>query len=297
VDYGFGYPENYLYVSIDNGAHWTEKPLSFSDHIENPDFVVRDGILHVVCGGSTSLPEIQYAWSADEGVSWSTPVAVSSGAGVHSQVPSLAIDGKGVIHVAWEDDRDGTFNVWYSSSTDGGATWSVDERLNDTYYGARVKLLADAEGLHAVWCQYHGDDGWPVNWGSDDYGIVWYRFSDDAGVTWSDEFRVSQNEAIPPIDLPDMGANYVQIDAYATGFCAMWQDKRDGNVDLYMRNSFPASDCPEDVNGDEVVNVDDLFAVINDWGAAGGPADVNADGIVNVDDLFAIINAWGPCPG
>jgi len=57
--------------------------------------------------------------------------------------------------------------------------------------------------------------------------------------------------------------------------------------------------CPADIvpkGGDGVVNVDDLLAVINAWGATSGPADVNFDNIVNVDDLLLVINAWGPCP-
>lgn len=58
----------------------------------------------------------------------------------------------------------------------------------------------------------------------------------------------------------------------------------------------PISTCPADLNGSGAVNVDDLLAVINAWGAAGGPADVNSDGIVNVDDLLMVINGWGPCP-
>ena len=53
--------------------------------------------------------------------------------------------------------------------------------------------------------------------------------------------------------------------------------------------------CPEDVNGDDVVNVLDLLAVIAAWGAGGGPEDVNNDGTVDVLDLLAVIAAWGPC--
>lgn len=54
--------------------------------------------------------------------------------------------------------------------------------------------------------------------------------------------------------------------------------------------------CPADINGDNVVNVSDLLAVINAWGAcAGCPADINGDNVVNVSDMLAVINAWGPC--
>jgi hypothetical protein len=57
----------------------------------------------------------------------------------------------------------------------------------------------------------------------------------------------------------------------------------------------PVTVCPADIDGNSVVNVSDLLAVINAWGQTGGPADVNGDGIVNVSDLLAVIAAWGPC--
>ncbi|MCI0363267.1 MAG: dockerin type I domain-containing protein, partial [Phycisphaerales bacterium] len=53
--------------------------------------------------------------------------------------------------------------------------------------------------------------------------------------------------------------------------------------------------CPADLTGDDVVNIDDLLAVIEAWGASGGAADVNEDGAVNVDDLLIVTGAWGPC--
>ena len=55
--------------------------------------------------------------------------------------------------------------------------------------------------------------------------------------------------------------------------------------------------CPSDINASGSVNIDDLLAVINNWGATGSnPADVNHDNVVNIDDLLAVIGAWGPCP-
>ena len=66
-------------------------------------------------------------------------------------------------------------------------------------------------------------------------------------------------------------------------------------------------DCPADIapvgspNGS--VDVDDLLAVINGWGACGDPKNCPADiapvgspnGSVDVDDLLAVINGWGAC--
>ncbi len=60
----------------------------------------------------------------------------------------------------------------------------------------------------------------------------------------------------------------------------------------------PACACPQDTNGDGVINVTDLLAVIGAWGACPPPCppDVNNDGNVNVTDLLAVISAWGACP-
>lgn len=54
-------------------------------------------------------------------------------------------------------------------------------------------------------------------------------------------------------------------------------------------------DCPADVNGDNEVNIDDLFGVLANWGEGAGVYDVNNDDIVDIDDVFAILAEWGPC--
>ncbi|MCA9296789.1 MAG: hypothetical protein KC983_09730, partial [Phycisphaerales bacterium] len=56
--------------------------------------------------------------------------------------------------------------------------------------------------------------------------------------------------------------------------------------------------------GNNEVNIDDLLAIINAFGALGGPCDIAPDngdgtfgnGAVNIDDVLAVINAFGPCP-
>jgi hypothetical protein len=53
-----------------------------------------------------------------------------------------------------------------------------------------------------------------------------------------------------------------------------------------------------DVDGDGVVNIDDLLAVIAAWGPCPAPpvtcaADVTDDGAVDIDDLLRVIGGWG----
>lgn len=275
----------FFYVSADGGETWIEKPILPGWSISNPDFAVRDGVIHMAFGGGFGGSGMDYSYSADQGDNWSSPVAIATKLGDHPQLPQIEVDDN-AIHVAWEDDRTGVYNIRYASSTDGGQTFSVDQQLNKTPYGARNKLLVTDDGLHIVCCQYHGDDGWPDSWSSGDYGILWHRFSDDSGATWSDEFRVSQNDDIPPIDLPDNGANYVKLAPYSDGFGAMWQDKRDGNYDLYLRNNIIAgAPCSWDLDGDGNVGTGDLIVLLGSWGDPYG-----------TQDLIELLGAWGACP-
>lgn len=54
--------------------------------------------------------------------------------------------------------------------------------------------------------------------------------------------------------------------------------------------------CPADLNGDFIINVGDLLALLIAWGPnPGHPADLTGDGSVDVLDLLAMLSAWGPC--
>ncbi|MHC4416318.1 MAG: C25 family cysteine peptidase [Planctomycetota bacterium] len=69
---------------------------------------------------------------------------------------------------------------------------------------------------------------------------------------------------------------------------ALW-----GNPDLGMGTA--AQDpCPADLNGDEVVNVNDLLLLLAAWGTPNG--DIDGDGDTGIGDLLLLLAAWGPCP-
>jgi Ca2+-binding EF-hand superfamily protein len=55
------------------------------------------------------------------------------------------------------------------------------------------------------------------------------------------------------------------------------------------------SDCPEDLDGDGVVNVNDILAIVGSWGSSNSTNDLDGSGIVDTGDLLAVIGTWGPC--
>jgi hypothetical protein len=63
---------------------------------------------------------------------------------------------------------------------------------------------------------------------------------------------------------------------------------------------FQGMPCLADIDGTGVVNVSDLLAVIQSWGACQPSqtcnADLNLSGAVDVADLLFVITTWGTCP-
>ena len=56
-----------------------------------------------------------------------------------------------------------------------------------------------------------------------------------------------------------------------------------------------AGDCPEDINGDGIVNVSDVLAIVSGWGGSDPSLDLDGSGTVDTADLLAVIAAWGYC--
>jgi hypothetical protein len=66
-----------------------------------------------------------------------------AGSACYALFPAIAGGSKGQIHVTWFDDRNGNpldhrngWNVWYRTSTDGGATWTTPGQRMSAYMPA-----------------------------------------------------------------------------------------------------------------------------------------------------------------
>jgi len=54
--------------------------------------------------------------------------------------------------------------------------------------------------------------------------------------------------------------------------------------------------CATDIDGDGLVGLTDLIAVLASWGSCSGcSADVDSDGVVDFTDLVHVLSDWGPC--
>jgi hypothetical protein len=76
--------------------------------------------------------------STDGGDTWGTPLPVSP-SGTNAIFPAATSGGSGDFRVWWMDTRRGAWNVWYTSTTDGGTTWSAPIRLSNAMSGEPYK--------------------------------------------------------------------------------------------------------------------------------------------------------------
>lgn len=113
--------------------------------------------------------DVMFSRSTDGGQTWSAPVRVNDDAGtMHIQwlaVMSVAPNGR--IDAAWLDTRDaspGSDNsaLYYSYSIDQGNTWTVNQKLSDSFnphvgypqqdkMGDYIDMVSDNGGAHLAW--------------------------------------------------------------------------------------------------------------------------------------------------
>lgn len=193
--------------------------------------------------------------STDGGASWGQPVTVATIYQPPSpprsgddwrffSIISAAADptNNNRLYTAWTDHRNYNTNgmeVFYSASTDHGATWGPATRLSHDPTGVvrdhiTPMLDVDETGrLHALWLDRRLD---PTN----RLFQAWYSSSTDGGATWEPDSQVSDapglgfdfNIGLPP-GSGNAAGDYWGLDAAGGYVYAAWTDTRNGNQDIY----------------------------------------------------------------
>lgn len=171
--------------------------------------------MHIVWFNNISgSEEIFYKRSLDGGITWENEIRMTNAA-VFSDNPSIAVSGND-IHLVWQSNRDGNFDIYHGYSNDGGTTWAPAERLTFAD-GASYNPSVFCSGLdlHCVW--YDTRDG--------NYEI-YYKRSTDSGTSWEDDFRLTDDPA---------SSAFPFIAGTDSALHVMWQDFRDGNPEIYYK--------------------------------------------------------------
>jgi hypothetical protein len=166
-------------LQVDDGLPYAQYAPSIARGLNDELYVMFDDMRE---GG-----DMYFAKSLDRGRTWSRPnIRVSDTCICDWGLPScMAVDVAGTIYACWtdwriDDDGDDDWDIYFSTSTDGGETWSVNVRVNDSSNGSKSigsMIVAPDQSLCVVWTDRRN--------GSIDPDIYFAR-STDSGKTWTD---------------------------------------------------------------------------------------------------------------
>ena len=147
-------------------------------------------------GALLALAVVTSAAVVQAQVAFSPPQNVSSNPGA-SGLSQIAVDSTGSINIVWLDNTPGYYAVFFSRSTDGGATFSTPQNLsNDPAGSSAPQIAVDSSGnINVVW-----QDNPPGN-----YQIFFTR-SSDGGATFSAPMNISN-------DPRGAGSPYMAVDS------------------------------------------------------------------------------------
>lgn len=146
----------HLFASDDGGATWTDSVVDelevgtecttrscYEDFYDSGPVLAADengDLVMVYNGASEPLgPRTVYARSSvNGGLTWTEPVRISR-LGVNASFPAVVGEGDDAARLWFMDQRTGRWNVWYTTTSDLGATWSTPVRISDATSGTAYK--------------------------------------------------------------------------------------------------------------------------------------------------------------
>jgi len=263
--------------STDGGTFSAPKGVSNSAGFSfNPRIAVDSGgTINVVWQDSPDFyrtSNVFFSRSSDGGITFSTPMNLSgtSNSAFYS-TPQIAVHNAGNISVVWESDT-GNLAIWFSGSSDGGATFSAPKMLSTNTAGSiDPQIAVDKNGnINVLW--------------EDDlagHSDISFSRSADNGATFSSPMNLSNpfgnslaNSNSPRL-APDLLGNINVV----------WANDSPGNFEIFISRSTDGGvnfSGPKNISKSSTFSSNPFIAVdaggnINVVWADINPADLNTD--------------------
>ncbi len=205
----------------------TNPALAFSAAGYRPLVIDAAGNINVVWMDQNSN-QIFFARSTNAGVSFSTPLNISNYASGASS-PTIAVDSSGGIDVVWQGSVAGhdPYDLFFTRSTDAGASFSVAKDISNTATGAFFDQIAvDPVGdIDVAWNSNCPSPAFCSVVSSD----VFFSQSKDGGATFSSPVQITNTQGQAAISRVLMA-----IDS-ATDVNLAWPQVSGGNSAFFSR--------------------------------------------------------------
>lgn len=221
--------------STDGGATWTTDLQFGGSQGQSPKLVYRADTLYVVFGTYTSVNDVFFTRSNDNGATWSSRVTVHSVTTGAQRYGDIGISSNNVLHAVWYDWRTSLCDIRHAKSTDGGSTWLPSVSISDTtfdqnyYFGMEMHL--ECAGENWIYCTW---DDWR-NGNNNGYYDIWFTMSGDTGNTWLTPNLVVNDSVY------STSQRYPTLCLAADGNpCVAFSDNRQYGIHLYFdKGNFP----------------------------------------------------------
>jgi hypothetical protein len=219
IDARDGNYEIYYKRSTDEGLTWGPDTRLTNDPSLSwlPSMSVSGSVVHIVWyDNRDGNNEIYYKHSIDKGLTWGPDTRLTNDP-ANSLVASISVSGQ-VVHVVWDENRDGNYEIYYKRSTDEGLTWGPDTRLTNDPAGSGHNSIAVSDSIvQVVW---HDD--------RDGNFEIYYKRSTDGGLTWGDDTRLTNASGDSKCPNIAISGPVVHV---------VWFDNRDGDEEIYYKHS------------------------------------------------------------
>ncbi len=131
--------------------------------------------------------KIYFSKSDDNGATWTTPLEVSdSNTASRNMYPKMDVDGSDV-HISWLGSPSGTgLSIYYSTSSNGGSSFSTGSQLSGTANTIDVDVTADGDSIVVSWIESGTSTG--------ETYVVKARSSSNGGSSFNSEITVSSTD-------------------------------------------------------------------------------------------------------
>lgn len=224
--------------STDNGETWNPpKEIFNATGFEAYcwGIYVNNSNIHIISEDMRdgSNGEIYYRRSIDGGITFDNGQGVDQDRRITLGLTvktRMRINGDGSnISIAWSDERDGDWEIYWMTSKDNGYSWedgiglpNEGRKLSDnTYDDIYPSIAVNGTNIHIAWIG--------MSWPGPEYRL-YYRNSTDKGATWNSPIILAG---------PSSGLTYPDIDVVGNNIYLVWDDEKDDGVhhEIYIKNS------------------------------------------------------------
>jgi len=280
----------YYKTSSNGGLDWTDAnrlTTDPSDDLSPAATQTVNGSIWVVWSSDrTGDYDLYYKTSSNGGLDWTDANRLTVNA-AQDKLPSIVQTSEGNVWVSWSSmNEQEEYEIFYR--TYNGSSWLNETQLTTapSEVDTDPAILETVDGT--IWVFWTSRGTGPSAQTDD----LYYMYSSDNGVTWSDRILFTKDS----IQYDDTWPTLMQ--ARDTKIWVAWTSNRadqpDGNWDIYLKASLAG-----DVNEDGVVDIYDLTLVAKAYGSAVGQPeydpelDITKDGRVDIRDLAIVCRNYG----